>query len=366
MRPSASLTSSSGAEGAVWRRRRSSSVRGASLIDCHRRPRRRGNPTGALDPGRACRYHGDPMRLFDAHLHFFSREFFNALARQAGERTGERPEELLSRTAIRAGFELPPEDPIEHLQRWLAELDRHGVDKAVVFASLPEEAEAVRAACLDAEDRMIPYVCVNPAAPGGGNFARRALAEMGFRGLLLFPSLHHYDVAGEVCRPVLEEARSAGAVVLVHCGVLAPQVRDLLGFPRAYDLRFASPLAVSAAANRYPEIPFVIPHFGSGLFRETLLAGAQSRNVHVDTSSSNGWMKLEPGNLTLDEVFRRTIEAFGPERIIFGTDSTTFPRGYRADVYRSQSAALERIGASIEPRNLIFGETLARILHLRP
>jgi hypothetical protein len=306
------------------------------------------------------------MRLFDAHLHFFSRDFFNALARQAAERAGEKPQEILSRAAIRAGIELPPDDPIDHLQRWLSELDHHGVDKAVLFASIPEEAEAVRAACLDADDRLIPYVCVNPAAPGGAAFTRRALKEMGFRGILLFPSLHHYDVAGETCRPVLDEARSARAVVLVHCGLLEIRVRDLLGLPRAYDLRYANPLALTAAANRYPEVPFVIPHFGSGLFRETLLAGAQCPNIYVDSSSSNGWMKVEPGNVGLEEVFRRTLDVFGAERILFGTDSTTFPRGYRADIYRNQSAALERIGASIETRNLIFGENLARLLHLRP
>jgi predicted TIM-barrel fold metal-dependent hydrolase len=77
-------------------------------------------------------------------------------------------------------------------------------------------------------------------------------------------------------------------------------------------------------------------------------------------------MKVEPGSANLEDVFRRTLDVFGPERILFGTDSTTFPRGFRADIYRAQSAALERIGVTTGARNLIFGENLARILQLRP
>ncbi len=305
------------------------------------------------------------MKLFDAHLHFFSYEFFITLARLVTQRTGEAPEPLLARTAEEAGFELPPTDPIEHLQRWLAEMDRHGVDRAAVFASLPEEAEPLRDACADAEDRLIPLTMVNPVSQNGAAFARQALTEMGFRGILLFPSLHHFDLLDDACRPILEAARASQAVVLVHCGILEIKVRDLLGLPRPYNIAYANPLAVTGAASRYPEVTFIIPHFGAGLFQETLLAGAQCPNIYVDTSSSNGWMKLQIEELNLDRVLKLTLDTFGPERILFGTDSTTFPRGWRSDIYREQSAALERLGVSIPDRNLIFGENLARILNLR-
>ncbi len=305
------------------------------------------------------------MKLFDAHLHFFSYDFFISLARLVAQRTGEAPEGLLTRAAEKAGFDLPPRDPIEHLQRWLAAMDRHGVDRAAAFASLPEEAEPLRDACADADDRLIPLTMVNPLSQNGAAFARQALTEMGFRGILLFPSLHHFDLLDDACRPILEIARDCRAVVLVHCGILEIKVRDLLGLPRPYNIRYANPLAVTGAASRYPEVTFIIPHFGAGLFQETLLAGAQCPNIYVDTSSSNGWMKLRPDSIDLDRVLEMALGTFGPERILFGTDSTTFPRGWRSDVYSAQSAALERLGVSIPDRNLIFGENLARILNLR-
>jgi uncharacterized protein len=304
------------------------------------------------------------LKLLDAHLHFFSWDYFQALSRAAARSDG-KPEEILREAALRAGIELPAEDPVDHLQRWLAQMDLHGVDRVVVIASAPEEAEAVRVACADADDRLIPFTMVNPVAKDGIEFTSRAF-QMGFRGILLFPALHHFRLDSEECLQVLKKAREARAAVIVQCGILEIKIRDLLGLPRIYDPRFADPLAVIPAANRFPEIPFIIPHFGAGMFRETLIAGAQCPNVHVDTSSSNGWMATQPEDLDLETVFRRTLKVFGAERILFGTDSTTFPRGWRIDVYRSQSQALERLGISIADRNLIFGENLLRLLGLRP
>ena len=306
------------------------------------------------------------MKLYDAHLHFFSRAFLAALARQAGADGPESIGVAIQRAATRGGFEVPHQDPIEHLARWLTELDRHGVDRAVAIASLPEEAEAVHAACSDAVDRLIPAVVVNPVAPDGPGFAKKALGEMGFRALLLFPALHHFELVGESCAAVLAQARTLKAAVIVQCGLLEIRVRDAFGLPRVADPRFANPLDLIAAANRFPEIPFVIPHFGAGFFRETLIAARQCRNIHVDTSGSNGWIDVYPGELTLKRVFQQALGVLGPERILFGTDSTTFPRGWRADLYREHSALLEDLDVSIPDRDLIFGGNLARLLSLKP
>jgi uncharacterized protein len=306
------------------------------------------------------------VKLFDAHLHFFSWDLFHPLAAAAAAGGGRRPEELLEAAVRESGIELPDRDPVEHLQRWLTQLDQHGVDRAVTIASLPEEAEAVRAAHFDADDRLIPFTAVDPTVPGGAGFARRALRELGFRGIVLSPALHRFDLSDEACLAVIEEARDARAAVVIHCGALEIKVRDLFGLPRSYDPRRADPLGVIPAANRFPSTPFIIPHFGAGFFRETLMAGAQCPNVFVDTSGSNDWMATQAEDLDLEDAFARTLRVFGSTRVLFGTDSATFPRGWRSDIYCAQSAALERLGISIPERNRIFGENLSRILDLRP
>ena len=43
-------------------------------------------------------------------------------------------------------------------------------------------------------------------------------------------------------------------------------------------------------ALAHPEVPVIIPHFGAGFFREALMAADMSRNILLDTSSSNDWI----------------------------------------------------------------------------
>ena len=90
-------------------------------------------------------------------------------------------------------------------------------------------------------------------------------------------------------------------------------------------------------------MPIIIPHFGAGLFREALMVADLCPNVLLDTSSSNGWIRYHPG-LTLADVFRRALDVVGPDRLLFGSDSSFFPRGWVKDVYAQQSAALDEVG----------------------
>ena len=60
-------------------------------------------------------------------------------------------------------------------------------------------------------------------------------------------------------------------------------------------------------------------------------------NVFLDTSSSNGWIKYFPG-LTLTQVYAQALEVVGPDRLLFGTDSSFFPRGWNRSVWEAQTA----------------------------
>ncbi len=152
--------------------------------------------------------------------------------------------------------------------------------------------------------------------------------------------------------------------MFAHCGVLTVGVRKKLGLPSGFDLRLGDPLAVAAVASRFPAVPVIIPHFGAGLLREALMAVEQCGNLHLDTSSSNSWMKYYPG-LTLDQVFRHTLAVAGPDRILFGTDSSFFPRGWQQSVYDVQEAALKTIGASLDDQEKIVGGNFDRLFPVK-
>ncbi len=302
------------------------------------------------------------MRVIDCHSHFFSRPFFDALA-DLSPLPGDR-EAKLHGLVQKTGIELPSPDLAEHLQRWLGELDRHGVEHLVTFASLPQEIPAVAEAAARAQGRITAVALVDPRQPDAAEGTRRLLAEQGYNGVLVFPAMHHVSMAGAEARSLLAVLAQHRAPIYVHCGMLVVRLRDLLAVPRPYDLRFANPLDVVPAANAFPEVPFVLPHFGSGFFRETLMTGAQCPNVHVDTSSSNSWLRTQPARLTLDDAFARALDVFGPGRILFGTDSNVFPAGWRRDRFEEQAQVLERLGLSEDDQQKIFAGNARRLLGL--
>ena len=292
------------------------------------------------------------MDVVDFHSHFFSRPFFEALAAQSPL------DDPLGRIAKNTPIELPAADLDAHLARWLADMDAKGVDHVVTFASLPEEIPAVAEAAARSGGRLTPIALVHPKI--GGDVAS-LLDGSGFAGVLLFPAMHHFRLVEQT--DLLRALDERGALVFFHCGMLVVKLRDILGLPRPYDLTYANPLDVIPAANAFRNVKFVIPHFGAGFFRETLMAGAQCENVYVDTSSSNSWTNTQTGpRTTLRDVFERTLEVFGPTRILFGTDSNVFPAGWRRDRLEEQAALWDDLGLSADDKSLIFAGNARRLL----
>src|SRR5436305_6722016 len=90
----------------------------------------------------------------DAHVHFFSRKFFSALACQCGK----TPEQI----AETLGWDLPPEDPVQLARAWVADLDQHGVARVALIASIPGDEASVESAVAAFPDRFYGYFMVNP------------------------------------------------------------------------------------------------------------------------------------------------------------------------------------------------------------
>jgi predicted TIM-barrel fold metal-dependent hydrolase len=90
------------------------------------------------------------------------------------------------------------------------------------------------------------------------------------------------------------------------------------------------------------------------------MAADQCTNVYLDTSSSNAWMKYHPG-LTLEAVFKQALAVAGPDRLLFGTDSSFFPRGWQAAIYEAQRAALQASAVDTEVQQRIFGGNFERL-----
>lgn len=296
------------------------------------------------------------MRICDAHCHFFSSRFLELLAAglpglpDAGRATA---------VSHRLGWDDPgTADALA--DRWVAEFDRCGVARAALIASIPGDEGSVVTAVRRHPSRFIGFFMFNPAADDRASRLALALGEQGLRGICLFPAMHGYRLDDERVQEVFAAAADHGAAVFAHCGVLTVGVRKKLGLPSPFDLRLGDPLALAAVASRFPGVAVIVPHFGAGMLREALMAAEQCANIHLDSSSFNGWMKYYPG-LTIADVFRQAIAVAGPNRILFGTDSSFFPRGWQQPIHAGQDVALRSIGASDEDRQMIFGGNFDRL-----
>jgi predicted TIM-barrel fold metal-dependent hydrolase len=241
------------------------------------------------------------------------------------------------------------------------ELDAQGVVRAALIASVPGDESSVAAAVRRFPERFVGLFMLDPSGGEAVERSRRALREYGLRGICLFPAMHHVALDDARVRQVIEVAAGTpGSVVFVHCGVLSVGVRKRLGLPSRFDLRLGDPLGVARLAAEFPTVRFIIPHFGAGMLREALIAVDTSPNIYLDTSSSNGWIGYTPG-LTLADVFRTAIAVAGASRLLFGTDSSFFPRGWQKGVLETQQAALTAAGVSPQDQVLIFGGNFDRL-----
>jgi hypothetical protein len=293
--------------------------------------------------------------ISDAHCHFFSAGFLTALAREMPD----APQDAAIDLPRRLGWDPPGTNEVL-ADKWRAELDKHNVSRAALIASTHGDEESVGKAVARHPSRFVGFFFLNPLAPDAATRARHAVSELGLRCICLFPAMHRYPLDDERVKTMVEIAGEHGAAVFVHCGVLSVGARKKLGLPSRFDVRNGDPLAVAALATGWPEIPFIIPHFGAGLLREALMAMDLAPNIHLDTSSSNSWTRYVPG-LTLEQVFRQALDVGGASRLLFGTDSSFFPRGWNRAVYRDQMRVLESVGVSAGDKALITGGNFERL-----
>jgi uncharacterized protein len=294
--------------------------------------------------------------LHDSHCHFLSARFYETLGR---EKYGQQAGVPADRIAAEIGWE--PPDPADRLaDRWIAELDRNEVSRAALIASVPGDEESVAAAVRRHPSRFVGFFMLNAGAADAADRARRAFTDLGMRCACLFPAMHRYRLDDERVASVFDVAAACGGAIFAHCGYLSIEARAKLGLPHVLDLRFGDPLALAATAVRFPKVPVIVPHFGAGFFREALMAAEAVPSLHLDTSSSNSWVKFVPG-LTLTEVFRRALAVAGSNRLIFGTDSSYFPRGWRRVIHGAQRTILDEIGVEREVAAKIFGGNFDRL-----
>jgi len=257
------------------------------------------------------------------------------------------------------GFE-PPETEThtdeEQAARWVKDIDEKGVEMVnfVTGGGNDNLAKIVK----KYPGRFTGFAHHSMFSEDAPAELERAVKELGLKGYKIIASAQTQPIDDKSTYPFWEMVEKLDIPVLIHFGVLGG------GGSMPGDLRNMNPLTLWEIAKMFPKTTFVIPHFGAGYLRELLLLCWFCRNVSIDTSGSNQWMTWMPFELDLKSLFRRAIESVGPDRIIFGTDSSYFPRGFSIDYLEDQLKVCRQIGLEESSIEKIFYKNAAKLLKL--
>jgi len=298
------------------------------------------------------------IEIIDAHMHMFTARTLERKTKAIGLK-GESYKKALTvwmdwftekyDSDLTDGNTDPPE---KIAGDWAAELDRCGVDRALFIALDPDEEELTSFAAAQPE-RFFAFTTVDPFAPDAPAVLKKRIEDQGYRGLKLYPTTGGYNPSDKKFYPLFETVRELRIPVMLHYGITLSYDADL---------NWANPVHLHPVLKDFPEVSFIVPHFGAGYFQEVLFLAYHVQNIFLDTSGTNRWIEYLPYTIELKDVFRKALSVFGAERIIFGTDSRVLTRGYREAVLKEQLAILKALDTAEEELSLIMGGNIRRLI----
>ena len=207
---------------------------------------------------------------------------------------------------------VPQADRQAYVESFPTCLDAAGLDRAVIFAL---DNELVARTVAKAPDRLAAFAFLDPRHPETPDRLERYVKEQGFRGLKMSTSGgpiedHGFYPNEAACFPAFARAQDLGVPVLVHAGLIYCNPDD----PGGTRTKYCLPIYLDDVAREFPNLKLVVAH-GGRPFVEQTIALSLMPNVYVDVSWSLLPLTMWP------DLIRQLLDAFGPDRVIYGSDA---------------------------------------------
>ena len=226
--------------------------------------------------------------------------------------------------------------------KWLAILDRHRIDCAIVLPEkgmqhaglIREDHDEMAVVCAKSSGRMLPFATANIwFADEAMSELRRCLGELQFRGMKFHPWVQGASVSCPAMDSACELAAEFDVPILFHDGTPP----------------FSLPSQIGLLARRHPKTQIILGH--SGLFEHWREAAAALNGC------ANLWACLSSPHLA---GLRGLIERCDISRLLWGTD-----QGYSlADCYDYRLPLMDQLHLDDKTRQTIFETNPARLLGL--
>jgi L-fuconolactonase len=204
-----------------------------------------------------------------------------------------------------------------------------------------------------APHRMKGVMLVDPLGPGFDSTLPRTLRQSGITGLRMIPLRVERDWFGAAAEKLW---RAASELSLVMTFLVKPSHIESIG----------------VWARKFPCVPVVIDHLGRPDLAETdgeaaiheLLQISRFHNVHVKVSGLSSMSRLPPPHEDLWDWIHAVTEAFGVERIMWGSDYPwVLEKETIATALKAAASALSSL--SCHDADQVFGGTARRLFRFR-
>jgi uncharacterized protein len=301
--------------------------------------------------------------IIDTHIHIYSYPSFRDLSRHI--RTME--DAIAFRTRYPDLYKCNlTEEPVDNTDQLIADMDRNGIDFALVQARAGYVSnDLVATAAKRHPARMVPLARVGhdqeaagyhedpgPTREAAPAELERALTTLGMKGVgeTFVRALTNHVNPEKI-------ARDLDGVVRV-----AEKHQVPIQFPTAWSqfpggLFYGDPLWVDEVALRHPTVPIILTKMGRSItryFDSAMTVAMRNVNIYFDVVGTN------PQHL------RYAIDKIGAERIMFGTDwSTTWSwLSVPATLHQIRLKVLDDAKLSESERELILWKNAARLFKL--
>lgn len=188
--------------------------------------------------------------------------------------------------------------------------------------------------------KLILFANINPFFDADLPGEVHRLADLGFKGVKLYPTYQHFYANDAALYPMYAACAERGWPVMVHTGSSI--------FPGA-KLKYGDPLFLDDVVVDFPKLNVLIVHGGRGLWYERAAFLTQLHpNMYLEVSG------LPPKNLP---KYFPNLERIG-HKIVFGSDWPGVPG------IRDNMEEIARLNLSSKTIDNILGLTAARLLNL--
>jgi predicted TIM-barrel fold metal-dependent hydrolase len=208
----------------------------------------------------------------------------------------------------------------------------------------------------------------------------RAVSHLGLKGVTIPSQIDGLSLDADELRPFYDTVAKLGVPIFVH-PALAPKGYDLLKsyqlsviLTREFDLGVAvTRLIVSGMLERYPDLQFVISHFGGGMagYKERIARSSYRFRLPHSFSSYFDLLYFDMAGFEGSPVaLRCALEGIRPERMVFATDypqnfNSSDPKtGKNIDGIREYIEEIRNLPLDAEIKNDMLGGTAAKLLKL--